>query len=80
MWKNKLFLISSFTDVARVVNAPIFHVNADDPEAVMHVCNVAADWRHTFHKVCKADMPRVLKQAQGTITIQLIAYTFMNFA
>lgn len=39
------------TDVARVVNAPIFHVNADDPEAVMHVCNVAADWRHTFHKV-----------------------------
>ena len=39
------------TDVARVVNAPIFHVNADDPEAVMHVCNVAAEWRHTFHKV-----------------------------
>ena len=38
-------------DVARVVNAPIFHVNADDPEAVMHVCDVAADWRHTFHKV-----------------------------
>lgn len=34
-----------------MVNAPIFHVNADDPEAVMHVCNVAADWRHTFHKV-----------------------------
>ena len=40
------------TDVARVVNAPIFHVNADDPEAVMHVCNVAAEWRSTFHKVC----------------------------
>lgn len=37
--------------MARVVNAPIFHVNADDPEAVMHVCNVAADWRSTFHKV-----------------------------
>ena len=33
------------TDVAKVVNAPIFHVNADDPEAVMHVCNVAANWR-----------------------------------
>ncbi|GCB80336.1 hypothetical protein scyTo_0018078, partial [Scyliorhinus torazame] len=26
------------TDVARVVNAPIFHVNGDDPEAVMYVC------------------------------------------
>lgn len=33
------------TDVARVVNAPIFHVNSDDPEAVMHVCKVAAEWR-----------------------------------
>ncbi|XP_056632148.1 2-oxoglutarate dehydrogenase complex component E1 isoform X5 [Diorhabda carinulata] len=38
------------TDVARVVNAPIFHVNADDPESVIHVCNVAAEWRATFHK------------------------------
>lgn len=37
-------------DVARVVNAPIFHVNSDDPESVMHVCNVAAEWRATFHK------------------------------
>ena len=40
------------TDVARVVNAPIFHVNADDPEAVMHVANIAADYRARFHKVC----------------------------
>ena len=38
------------TDVARVVNAPIFHVNGDDPEAVMHVCQIAAEWRNTFHK------------------------------
>lgn len=38
------------TDVARVVNAPIFHVNADDPEAVIHVCNVAAQWRNKFGK------------------------------
>ncbi|CAH1183427.1 unnamed protein product [Phaedon cochleariae] len=38
------------TDVARVVNAPIFHVNADDPESVIHVCNMAAEWRATFHK------------------------------
>ncbi|XP_063914738.1 2-oxoglutarate dehydrogenase complex component E1-like isoform X5 [Zophobas morio] len=38
------------TDVARVVNAPIFHVNSDDPESVMHVCNMAAEWRSTFHK------------------------------
>lgn len=38
------------TDVARVVNAPIFHVNGDSPEAVMHVCRVAAEWRAAFHK------------------------------
>nr|CDS25693.1 2 oxoglutarate dehydrogenase [Hymenolepis microstoma] len=36
------------TDVARVTNSPIFHVNADDPEAVVHVARVAAEWRATF--------------------------------
>ncbi|CAL8081089.1 unnamed protein product [Orchesella dallaii] len=44
------------TDVARVVNAPIFHVNADDPEAVIHVCNIAAEWRATFHKDVVIDL------------------------
>lgn len=43
-------------DVARVVNAPIFHVNSDDPEAVMHVCKIAAEWRSTFHKDCVIDL------------------------
>ena len=38
------------TDVGRVVNAPIFHVNADDPEAVMLVSNIAAEWRATWHR------------------------------
>jgi len=42
--------------VARVVNAPIFHVNADDAEAVMHVCNIAAEWRSTFHKDVVIDL------------------------
>ena len=44
------------TDVARVVNAPIFHVNADDPEAVMYVCQVAAEWRCQFHKDVVIDL------------------------
>uniref|UniRef100_A0A8C4E7X5 2-oxoglutarate dehydrogenase complex component E1 n=1 Tax=Dicentrarchus labrax TaxID=13489 RepID=A0A8C4E7X5_DICLA len=44
------------TDVARVVNAPIFHVNADDPEAVMYVCRVAAEWRTTFNKDVVIDL------------------------
>ncbi|CAH2321312.1 2-oxoglutarate dehydrogenase-like, mitochondrial [Pelobates cultripes] len=44
------------TDVARVVNAPIFHVNADDPEAVMYVCSVASEWRNTFNKDVVVDL------------------------
>ncbi|XP_017863464.1 PREDICTED: 2-oxoglutarate dehydrogenase, mitochondrial [Drosophila arizonae] len=38
------------TDVARVVNAPIFHVNADDPEACVHCARVAAKWRAKYHR------------------------------
>jgi Dehydrogenase E1 component len=41
------------------VNAPIFHVNGDDPESVMHVCNVAAEWRNTFHKDVVVDIVSV---------------------
>ncbi|XP_077442221.1 2-oxoglutarate dehydrogenase complex component E1 isoform X2 [Vanacampus margaritifer] len=44
------------TDVARVVNAPVFHVNADHPEAVTYVCKVAAQWRNTFHKDVVVDL------------------------
>ncbi|KAH9360406.1 hypothetical protein HPB48_012165 [Haemaphysalis longicornis] len=44
------------TDVARVVNAPIFHVNADDPEAVVHVSTVAAEWRSRYGKDCVIDL------------------------
>lgn len=44
------------TDVARVVGAPIFHVNADNPEAVVHVCEVAAKWREKFGKDCVVDL------------------------
>jgi 2-oxoglutarate dehydrogenase E1 component len=32
-------------------NAPIFHVNGDDPEAVVHVCELAAEWRAKFKRV-----------------------------
>ena len=44
------------TDVARVVNAPIFHVNADDPEAVMHICKVASEWRSEWSKDVVIDL------------------------
>lgn len=36
------------SDLAKSIAAPIFHVNADDVEAVVHVCRLAADWRREF--------------------------------
>ena len=36
------------TDVAKIVMAPIFHVNADDPESVVHVARIATEFRQTF--------------------------------
>ena len=38
------------TDIALMVEAPIFHVNGDDPEAVVHAARVATEFRQRFHK------------------------------
>ncbi|KAF6777752.1 hypothetical protein AHF37_02848 [Paragonimus kellicotti] len=44
------------TDVARVTNSLILHVNADDPEAVTRVAQVAAEWRSEFSKDVVIDL------------------------
>jgi 2-oxoglutarate dehydrogenase E1 component len=44
------------TDVARMVQAPIFHVNGDDPEAAVRVVELAYDFRQTFKKDVVIDM------------------------
>lgn len=36
------------TDIAKMVHAPVLHVNGDDPEAVVFASQLAADYRHTF--------------------------------
>lgn len=37
------------SDLAKAIDAPIFHVNANDVEAVTFIFNLAAEWRHKFH-------------------------------
>jgi multifunctional 2-oxoglutarate metabolism enzyme len=44
------------TDVARMVQAPIFHVNGDDPEAVVRVARLAFEFRQAFHKDVVIDL------------------------
>ena len=44
------------SDVAKMIEAPIFHVNGDDPEAVVHAAKVAIEFRMKFHKPVVVDM------------------------
>ncbi len=44
------------SDVALMVQAPILHVNGDDPEAVVHCARIATEFRQLFHKDVVVDM------------------------
>ena len=44
------------TDIAKMVHAPILHVNGDDPEAVVFAAQMALDYRHEFHKDIVIDL------------------------
>jgi 2-oxoglutarate dehydrogenase E1 component len=44
------------SDVAKMIQAPIFHVNGDDPEAVVHVARIATEFRQEFRRDVVVDM------------------------
>ncbi len=44
------------TDIAKMVEAPIFHVNGDDPDAVVYATRLALDFRMTFHQDVVIDL------------------------
>jgi 2-oxoglutarate dehydrogenase E1 component len=44
------------SDVAKMIEAPIFHVNGDDPEAVVYAAKVATEFRQTFGHPVVIDM------------------------
>ena len=44
------------TDVAKMLMVPIFHVHGENPEAVVHVAKLAAEYRHRFHKDVVVDI------------------------
>ena len=44
------------TDIAKMIQAPVFHVNGDDPESVVRVSRLAFEYRQEFHKDVVIDM------------------------
>uniref|UniRef100_A0A7S2S9S3 2-oxoglutarate dehydrogenase, mitochondrial n=1 Tax=Rhizochromulina marina TaxID=1034831 RepID=A0A7S2S9S3_9STRA len=55
------------SDLGKAFNCPVFHVNADDVEAVCRVFELAADWRQTFHQDVVIDLIGYRKHGHNEI-------------
>ena len=58
------------TDVAKVTNSPVFHVNGDDVEAVVFACKLAMEFRQEFHRDVFIDL---LCYRRPTVTMRVMS-------
>ena len=60
------------SDVGKIVGAPILHVNADDPDAVVQACIIAADWRAIFKRDIVVDIVGYRRSVNPCQLLELI--------
>src|SRR5665647_2054342 len=65
------------SDVAKMIDAPIFHVNGDDPDAVMLITEIALDYRMQFGKDVVIDMVCFRKLGHNEQDEPLVTQPFM---